>query len=633
MLRVWLPLNEDLRNQGLSNVTVTNNGATFNENGGKLGGCYLFDGSDDFINLGNSINSIIIGSSHPFSISFWIKSLENGTRAALFSSYSLPSASTFFSLEINSGSKTDNSLRFDWLGEDIKYFTGVVTYNEWIHLTVTYDGNTIKCYKNGILFDSITKTLNTLTSENNYYLGRDARTGATAFNGFMNDFRIYDHCLSTMEVKQISQGLVLHYPLSGIGGENLLAGTNNGAVNWQWTMQVGDFTKAEETTLSGVKGCKFTRGSTAQSGWSVIYYSVVDESVFESSTNYTLSVDIYPSVATSFIVSVRQTNGTNAFTTNSDAQSVVPNKWNRIVFHLTTVSTLPSSTEEVIYFQNMNSGTGVSYIFRNLKLEKGSVATPWCPNKNDELYSTMGFDDGIEYDTSGFQNNGTQTGTITWNSDSARYNSCYEMTGTSYINCGKPYDYIIDGSEEFTVNMWAYKDTWDTSTQIYSCTESGGFSLSTGNNSVTCYCHVYGASSVLTNSSGETITNSKGDPILLSTSASYITFTQSHTLSSGWHMFTMVYTKKGLKLYVDGNLIKNATSSSIGVHYNKNCNLFIGAEATGSGGCSGPYLNGKASDFRVFAKALDDTDILALYKLGGSLDSNGVFHTYEYVEG
>jgi hypothetical protein len=57
-----------------------------------------------------------------------------------------------------------------------------------------------------------------------YYLGRDSRTGTTAFNGRLNDFRIYDHALSEKEVKEIAKGLILHYKLdnNGCGGRNLM---------------------------------------------------------------------------------------------------------------------------------------------------------------------------------------------------------------------------------------------------------------------------------------------------------------------------------------------------------------------------------------------------------------------------
>ena len=49
-----------------------------------------------------------------------------------------------------------------------------------------------------------------------FRLGRDSRTGSTAFLGKMNDIRVYDHCLSPKEVKEISRGLCLHYKLDGV---------------------------------------------------------------------------------------------------------------------------------------------------------------------------------------------------------------------------------------------------------------------------------------------------------------------------------------------------------------------------------------------------------------------------------
>jgi len=55
-LQVWLPLNGTLENKGLSNVTVTNNGATV-DNNGKIGKCYYFNGSKYLIGNGPLSNS------------------------------------------------------------------------------------------------------------------------------------------------------------------------------------------------------------------------------------------------------------------------------------------------------------------------------------------------------------------------------------------------------------------------------------------------------------------------------------------------------------------------------------------------------------------------------------------------
>ena len=74
-LRVWLPLNGNLENQGLSNVTVTNNGATVDDNG-KIGKCYKCSG-DSRISF-PSFNWMTMKPQNNFSFFFWAKGTTNG---------------------------------------------------------------------------------------------------------------------------------------------------------------------------------------------------------------------------------------------------------------------------------------------------------------------------------------------------------------------------------------------------------------------------------------------------------------------------------------------------------------------------------------------------------------------------
>lgn len=212
-LQVWLPLNGMLENKGLSNVTVTNGGATV-DNNGKIGKCYSFDGNDDYIAF--SGNFFKGGTSYPFSICMWI--YQNDTnRAVLFGDYNL-SGNLNFNIELRAA--TDPSVRFYWGGSpDLDL--GTIPSSQWTHLCITYDGTTLKQYNNGTLVDSkVTSLSNKTKSSGNFYIGRDSRTGVTALAGKVNDFRIYDHALSPKEVKEISKGLILHYKLNDI--DNLI---------------------------------------------------------------------------------------------------------------------------------------------------------------------------------------------------------------------------------------------------------------------------------------------------------------------------------------------------------------------------------------------------------------------------
>ena len=218
-LKLWLPLNGNLDNQGLSSAVITNYGATVNTSG-KIGSCYSFDGSDDYISIDYSeLYKIFKGGPQQFTIAFWIYHADT-TRAIIFGDYNL-AGTIGFNIELT----TEHQIRFYWNGSPDKKFAAAtaIAASEWTHIVLTYDGSKINIYKNGILqLDSWSGTLVTKNKTSGlFYLGRDSRTGATALNGKINDFRIYDTALSPREIKEIAKGLVLHYTLSGPSPEQL----------------------------------------------------------------------------------------------------------------------------------------------------------------------------------------------------------------------------------------------------------------------------------------------------------------------------------------------------------------------------------------------------------------------------
>ena len=263
----------------------------------------------------------------------------------------------------------------------------------------------------------------------------------------------------------------------------------------------------------------------------------------------------------------------------------------------------------------------------NCKLERGEIATPWIPNSADAAYSTLGFNDGIEYDVSGYQYNGEKFGNLTYSTNTSRYNTCYEFDGsTTYVRLKHGlYSILRLARDEVTMNIWAYKDNWKdyesngTSSQLYTmcgCQEGGGISIYvTGNGRFQFIC-----------GTGETSNTYK----VSATPIGYV-----GTLPNGWHMLTLTFDGFNLNGYVDGKLaISNAFfTTKTPIYYNTgNTSIYIGVES-GSGKHANLFWNGKLSDFRVYTTALSADDILELYHTPISLSNNGALLTQgEYVE-
>lgn len=184
---------------------------------------------------------------------------------------------------------------------------------------------------------------------------------------------------------------VLETKVDGIsvGGRNLLRGTNQGTTNWGWSMQTGGRT-IEEYLDGGVRAVKMTRDAVEQTGWSIIGYEMGanDYALLKPNTEYTLSFDYKPSVATAngVMFSIRRGDGSNAATNDGGYWKEIPaNEWTHISGTFTTVENIPdfllNSTE--IYITRLPTTVNSVHIFKNLKLEKGNKSTDWSPAPED----------------------------------------------------------------------------------------------------------------------------------------------------------------------------------------------------------------------------------------------------------
>ena len=602
-LQVWLPLNGDLKNQGLDDITVTNNGATIDDNG-KIGKCYSFDGSDDYIDLGD-IGHYFNGS--PFSITFWIYSEESGTRGIVFSGYNLPSTSNFFSIEINGSSGTlDNYFRFDWHGGDVGIFHNAFTPNIWLHFAVTYDGEKIICYRNGEVIGEKIVTLSPIPVGNKYYLGRDNRTGSTALKGRLNDFRIYDHALSLKEIKEIAKGLIVHYPLDDkyiesttnlITGEDCLSATcYNGAISKYGYGTNTDMYK-QVTTFDGRKGTKVYNKIDGGKMYPYVYINNMFTSNGTNAPEYkTLSFDYYTNKSTSicpyklgsgsgtatYIVTNTETKtGTG---TNSVTIPIKPNMWNHveITFHGTT-----DANSEWGYIQNQPSHTSDTsnfWFFANMQLETKDHATGYAGIGKTRTSTTV-------YDVSGYGNDGTLVGNFECNIDTPRYGlSTYAKGGASTYLKG-----IILPKETKTVSLWI-KSPKNVSSAIFNDKTTG---LQIG------------------------LLNSL---LYVNALASTTPFTTTNWKNDDWNHVVVINDNNVRSCYINGQAEMQSGNNNYYIH---NANEFWVWNRSYNN--SYPFA-GSLSDLRIYATVLSEEDIKNLYEVTASADADNNYYVYSYNE-
>ncbi len=188
----------------------------------KLNRCLDFDGSNDFINMGNVLN---FDGTDPFSFGFWFKtSISSTTPSTIISKEILapPYTGYYIGFAIDGTSTTQDSLGVaivDSSTNILRKWTDTA-YNDgqWHHGLITYDGNQsvngIFIYVDGNLqstSSSGTTISTTIANSSNFEVG--ARNGTNQpFTGQVDEVRAYRYLLDANDVKiEYNKGSALRY--------------------------------------------------------------------------------------------------------------------------------------------------------------------------------------------------------------------------------------------------------------------------------------------------------------------------------------------------------------------------------------------------------------------------------------
>lgn len=717
-LLLWLPLNGNPRNQGLSIANASTTNVTYT--GGKTGSAATF--SDSRIEL----NNVLKGTLSEFSICFWYKTTSIDANDCLYNGReSVGGPVGLF--------RTGSVFRFDDTAQTT-FNSYTIPINTWIHCCFVRTREKKALYINGEFIEWKNTMVPTFTcnaskatigTSSNIQSGGTLGLGGNKLNGQLNDYRIYSHALSQKEIKEIYKGLFLHYKLDGAsqgGNPNLFSGNFNCRSTKDSYASSGSFiskiTADEILARKGDTLClSFDCNSMGASTSSVTTYQK-DRFGLHGSIKYTLSggtsTQAYP--LTLFDLGK---NG-RVYTTWQ-----IPTNLVSIETNLTIVlQTNPASG-----FAKPDSGNNETWYIKDIKLEWGTKPTPWCPHSDDPRYEfyqcnsvknllpEMGkisnwIEDGctisvgngytltpsgtgnnrvycawtptvgepykitiiakaetngttlrptrsvtdygktfslttawhryetiitptgtgtislqpsdiiyisyikiskpgdMEEDVSGFGYNGVKTGTISIDSDSPRYEVSTKWEADDAlvtIPAAFSNNQFLD---ELTISIWGKTNTLN----------GGKPNLISLGTNYFCRFRIQSATSIwyYININGTMIAVTLNVPSSITTSL----------LDNKWHMYTLTF-KNGISaFYIDGVLLGETDHTETGNVLKCSSTLwYLGGYTDVK-----EKFNGSLSDFRAYATALSENDILELYEVGASIDNAGNFYSYSFKE-
>ena len=590
-LKVWLPLNGTLENKGLLSLTSsTNIGAVIN-NSGKIGNCYSFNGSNQRIEF---THDKTIWNNKEMSICMWYKYIEGNTTctmvdiaADLCLSYTYSSSQVRFNYwraYSNNGTRTGDS------GSGNYYDA-----SKWHHVVLTCDHNMNKIYVDGTLdatFDRSSKyTTNWVpllgTGYNKITLAKSAGSNPYG-SGYLNDVRIYDHCLSPLEVKEIAQGLVLHYKLDDayIESTTNLCGTGAGGWNNSGTC----IRTTNDTAILYPPTSSNTYSIRATSDGSM---ALTCGTTTANHPSKTIIASVYVWLdgtqdGSSFYLRSSKTDssvGNLTYNGNANPSTWPQQQWIRI--NTAPIATASDATTFYICTY-INKNTEVRAV-NGWQIEEKNHITP---------YTAPGTTRGtgvLIQDSSGYNHNLTLTGDLLCDNTTPRYSTSMAFNGTAVATAAST------GADIRTISCWVKTTKNKNTSQIFVADSKSNMCVSFYNGTI---IGVFG-----------TVKNT----------GSKCTLGSSYKENDWNHIVVVKTSDDGMRdIWCNGE--KLAPSSND--YWSAATGMWLGARNASLGN----PLYGSLSDVRFYCTPLLDSDIKQLYNVGMKIDKGYNIHTYELQE-
>lgn len=589
-LQIWLPLNGDIHNQGLIDATPTVGGTSVAvNNSGKIGKCYSFGTASGYINIPVTDIKKISGSC---TVAFWLNIRSFNTAYA-----------TVFSANRNSAAWAEEMLTFQRDNNTSAYTfhisngsssttnackTGTLSTGVWYHFVLVADTELaqMRIYQNGELITTYnTSIIPNLGSILNFRIGVSS-TGYQA-DILLNDFRLYDEVLPVKVIKELSKGLVLHYPLC----DNSIQTLNN--CYSLPTFETTGWSHWGRSGASGSSGQSTDTNYIFRSGQ--IYAHWVSNAASATGEYLLYQSPAFEGGSRSLQCICKEENGLEINESivfpawNARSGGAEQGKW-------TSVSSLGNGFYlckcEDIQQNGSNDLVGF-YICPGYKVYFSEAYL-----ENDKtICSDVLFSSNTVYDASGYMNNGTVTGELTCTIDTPRYLMSTVFDGTQKIAASS------FTSEIKTMSVWV-KTTKDKNTSQFVCADSA---------SKLCISFYKGCIISYFAASG----HSTGSRCTLG--SSYI--------ENGWNHIVVVSTGSGTRdVYCNGVKLTPTTNDYWSY---TSAGFTVGARNSNTP-C---YFYGYISDVRAYTTALSADDVLDLYHTPASITNNGVLMTQgEIVE-